>query len=372
MLTKDNKIVLKAVGDLMLGDHPVCFGHGIKSTIEKKGFKYILDDACKKRLDADILFGNLESVLSNKGMLKNDLYSQELRGRPDEAKVLAEVGFNYLNIANNHSLQHGQAAFNETVELLNKNKINTLGLAQNGKSEVLSFNLNGVNVVLIAYSLCKEKYHPGKIPYSHADQKTILKHVEEVRKQNKGTIVISLHWGNEYLNYPSKNQIEFAHNLVDSGAGLVLGHHPHVLQGIERYKQSIIVYSLGNFIFDKWQRSPRETIIFSCEITTNGISNYSFDTMLINKNFKLIKPSVDESLIIENKINRYSHALAMINKQIHDYKDWDKKYENLAKHAYSKFRIESYLYFISHIYRYKPHVIKSSLSRFFLRRLGKA
>ena len=88
-------------------------------------------------------------------------------------------------------------------------------------------------------------------------------------------IVVSLHWGIEYRKSPTSSQINIAHQLIDAGASLILGHHPHVVQKIEEYKGGVIVYSLGNFVFDQHKPETKKSIIFKAKLSKNGVKEFS-------------------------------------------------------------------------------------------------
>lgn len=364
-------INLKAVGDLMLGDHPVCFGHGVRSVIEQRGFGFIKARLGNILANTDIVFGNLETVLSNNGLDPDSLASAELRGRPEEAKELAAMGFNFINVANNHALQHGIEAFDETVDLLANSQIEVVGLADGLRCQVKQFKKNDQEVLILSYSLRPEKYYKGDvIRYAQVTEDVILAHVKELRHKKQAPIVLSLHWGEEYLNYPSRSQVDFAHSLVDSGVNLILGHHPHVLQGVEKYKGGVIAYSLGNFIFDKWQRNPRESVIIDCHLNHNGVIDYKLIPILINRNYQPVIVSEKQGKKILQRLKKYTYALKNIESGKAGYVDWDQDYQEMAKRAYLKFRMQSYIYFILHIYKYQSRIVFGSLFRFVQRRLG--
>ena len=131
----DKKFVrFVAVGDVTLGDHPVCFGHGVRSTIEKHGFDYIFKNISQELSNADILFGNLESVLTDDAAESRSMNSLEFRGKTSNAKELAQTGFIVMSVANNHAMQHGIAAFEESVEALRCSSITPVGITENDES----------------------------------------------------------------------------------------------------------------------------------------------------------------------------------------------------------------------------------------------
>jgi poly-gamma-glutamate synthesis protein (capsule biosynthesis protein) len=94
-------------------------------------------------------------------------------------------------------------------------------------------------------------------------------------KNEVDVIVVSLHWGEEYKRSPTSAQIQIAHQLIDAGADLILGHHPHVVQKIEEYKGGVIVYSLGNFVFDQHRPETKKSIIFKAKLSKKGVTEFS-------------------------------------------------------------------------------------------------
>ena len=367
MASPSASIRLVAVGDLMLGDHPVCFGHGIRSTIEDKGFNFLVDEIAECLHDSEITFGNLETILSDVAHDPRSLASSELRGRPIDAKNLSDAGFNFLNIANNHCMQHGLEAFNDTVHLLSAENIDIIGLNIDGKSNVIIKTISDINIAFVGYSLRPEKFHKFDPPYALSNEDTIIQDITNISGSFDGPIVVSLHWGEEYLNYPSRKQMHFAHKLIDEGAALVLGHHSHVLQGIETYNGGIIVYSLGNFIFDKWQRNPRETILFKCTLSHEGVISYICEPLFIGRDYRIRKASGRNRSKIQSNISKYTKLIHEVSAD--GALGGEEQYVNAAKNAYLKFRIQSYLHFLMHIYKYDPRIIYSSALRFIKRRL---
>ena len=356
---------IKAVGDIMLGDHPVCIGHGVRSLADHYGMDYVFERITSSLQGGDVVFGNLESILSNTGYKEKSLVSCELRGRPQFSEVLAKKGFNVLSIANNHIMQHGIGAFEDTINQLKIHNIKYVGKLLDGSSNVVEFTKSKLNIAFIGYSMRREKYYGKSLPYANVVSENYIEQIRNLKDKGK-TVVVSLHWGEEYVNYPSRQQIEIAHKIIDHGASLILGHHPHVLQGIEKYRNGVIVYSLGNFIFDKWQRNPRETMLLDCFINQDGFVEYEITPIFINKKYQPCVASEANSKIILNKLKRYTEYIYKIEKDNRLCKDYDKK----AKYAYLRFRIESYMYFVRNIYRYKAWMIVQSLVRFIQRRVN--
>jgi len=359
-------IHLKAVGDIMLGDHPVCMGHGVRSSAEKFGLNYIFQNIREQLSNCDLLFGNLESVLSDIGMVPGKLESMEIRGKREFASILSSIGFNVLSFANNHALQHGLAAFNDTVNALSKNRIECIGLNNGEESNVFNFDKGDVRLSIVGFSLRPEKFLKENQPYARGYESKICSQVSRLKASGR-LVVVSLHWGEEYINYPSIEQIMIGRKIIDSGACLILGHHPHVLQGVELYKGALIVYSLGNFIFDKWQKNPRETMLLSCRIDKKGLQSHSILPIFINKRYQPTIANSNHSVRIKKKIEQYSQLIAKMASD--DFESAMEQYKKAVEKAYLKFRIESYIYFVLNIYKYKPSIIQQSLYRFLYRRI---
>jgi len=371
-MTNDQKpdresIHFLAVGDISLGDHPVCFGHGIRSTIEKHGFPFLFKDVASTLSRSDILFGNLETVLPQENGGKR-LHDIEMKGKSEYAAELSKIGFNVMSVANNHAMQHGQKAFDETITALKNNNIEPIGINDTGKSNCFSFEKNTVNLSIIGYSFRPEKYSKNNISYALGEENLLIEHIRQL-KQNKSNVIVSIHWGEEYIHYPSADQVYFSKKIIDAGACLILGHHPHVLQGIEKYNGGVIVYSMGNFIFDMWQKQTRETMIFDCHIGENGIKRYSYVPIYVNKNYQPIILTGKDADKLCSKTERYTNAIYPMNSLLDTTKSMQ-AYKKTAAKAYLKYRIASYLYFIRNIYKYKFSVLIDSLIRFLKRRVN--
>lgn len=243
-------VKIMAVGDICPGDHYFTMGHGVRSSFEKSPESFFgnLQDLLKS---ADISFCNLEGVLSDAGLDESSFKSFAFRGSPRMAKPLSSAGFNVANIANNHILQHGIAAFDETISRLRESGIHPLGIKAGPEysSEPVLMNINGARVGLLGYSMVPERYCPQNIRYALSSPQEMKKDVSLLR-QSADIIIVSCHCGIEAMDRPSQATRELARSLIDAGVDLFIGHHPHVFQPVELYKNGAILYSLGNFISD--------------------------------------------------------------------------------------------------------------------------
>jgi poly-gamma-glutamate synthesis protein (capsule biosynthesis protein) len=257
---------LYAVGDIMLGEQPLTYHFGVDSVIKKKGTHYLF--RCVKNIfkDGDIVIGNLEAPLSRNSTKKS--YGKDFfRGDPQMAAALKDAHFNILSVANNHMAEHGEAAFLECVSHLEESGIYPVGI----KNKPRNLVIKGTRITFLAYSCICDGY--GQIPYNTITTPELIYREIELAKKNTDFIIVSLHWGREYCSFPSLVQKNIGRKIIDAGADIIIGSHPHVLQDFEMYKGKLILYSLGNFILDQTfigitQRSAIASVTINTKDTT--------------------------------------------------------------------------------------------------------
>jgi len=256
-LKESKEISLILVGDIMLNRR-------IKMMmIENGDWKFPFLKIAEELKDADILLGNLEGPISDKGKKVGSIYS--FRNDPKTIEGLNFAGFDILVLANNHALDYGQEAFEDCLTRLSGAGISYLGAGFN-KNEAYSpiiKEINGAKIGFLAYTnlgpegwKATEK-NSGIAWISENNFEKIKKDIENARAQ-VDILIVSLHSGEEYISEPNRFQIESSKFAIDAGADLVIGHHPHVIQRSEQYKDKWIFYSLGNFVFD--QSFSKETM----------------------------------------------------------------------------------------------------------------
>ncbi len=246
--TKEKPTTLMFVGDIMLD-------RGVEYMIKTQGngdfrfpFRKIVDDL----KGAKLLLGNLEGSISDRGQKVGSIYS--FRANPKAIEGLVYAGFDILSVANNHIFDYGREAMEDTFKRLKEAKIDFVGggfSEKEARSPVIR-EVNGTKIAFLAYTNLGSKQWQAKENSSGIAwlDERIEEDIKEA-KEKSAIVVVSMHFGEEYQFEPSPEQQYFAHLSIDSGADLVIGHHPHVIQPIEKYKEGYIVYSLGNFVFDQ-------------------------------------------------------------------------------------------------------------------------
>jgi len=302
---------------LFLGD--VMLSRGVAYQITKNNDLYYSFRNIQLLLQQnDFVFANFESPLIN----GPEIHSGETNFRVDEnmVPILKELNFSILSLANNHMLDFGQKGLLNTLKILDENKIQYVGAGQNYQEahQYKILEKNGIKFAFLAYNDSDVVPKTDEAAESRPD--TALMDVEALKKDVARAraaadfIIVSMHSGTEYQERPNSRQIEFGHAAIDAGADLVIGHHPHVVQKVEKYKNGYIFYSLGNFIFDQmWSEKTKEGAAIQISFSKNEIKNIKILPLII-ENFsqpKIISQK-DGPEIFQKIINRLNLPVEII------------------------------------------------------------
>ncbi|HEV8448908.1 MAG TPA: CapA family protein [Gemmatimonadaceae bacterium] len=263
-----------AVGDLQLGDSPTSVGFGFGSRYAKADLAPAFENLRPALGEGDIVFGNLEVPLASRSAATSTWASRQMRGAPRFAPALRSAGFTVLNVANNHAVQHGPDAFKESVASLRAAGITPCGVrgVAPWAAAPVTVVAAGVTVGILSYCLRPRQYGDGEPPYAEGTPDAIRADVARLRPDVE-SLIVSLHWGEEFVTTPSADETAFARSLIDGGVALVLGHHPHVARPIERYRRGLIAYSLGNCVGDMvWYEPFRRGLLLRAEIAGGTVT----------------------------------------------------------------------------------------------------
>ncbi|HAI21083.1 MAG TPA: hypothetical protein DCM14_04200 [Clostridiales bacterium UBA8153] len=278
---QEPEITLLAVGDVMLG-------RGVAAKMRLHGLDYPFAQVRELLTGADLVFANLESPLGVRGRpIPNKLIW--FRGPPEGAAVLRDAGIDVVAVANNHILDYDTESLMETLGLLHQHGVAWAGAGSNLEEarRPAVLERNGITVAFLAYTefadanlFWSRRYPrtflagPQVAGCAPMDLELITEDVALARTR-ADIVVVSFHWGQEYVNFPQsymgQDLQEVARRTIDAGAHLVLGHHPHAIQGIEFYRGAIIAYSLGNFVMDQTRPITTESMILRIGLSAGGV-----------------------------------------------------------------------------------------------------
>lgn len=275
----DGTLTLALAGDIMLG-------RGVKRITDTTGLHYPFAPARRLLLSADLAVGNLESPLTTADYLTPSPW--KFKGDTSTAAVeLRRAGFRLLALANNHAPDCGQEGFFDTQRFLDQ-----AGILQSGRGDSFRLALphpagfdsgrsypyclpafievNGFRIGFLSfcqtYLLEISKDYGGQL-IARADSATVVTSIKLIRDRCD-LVIASFHWGAEYQDHPNAEQKKLGRLAVRSGADIVHGHHPHVLQGVEFHRGGLIAYSLGNFVFDQRHVKPRQSGLLFVKLRT--------------------------------------------------------------------------------------------------------
>jgi poly-gamma-glutamate synthesis protein (capsule biosynthesis protein) len=264
----ENNIRMIFVGDIMMSRN-----------VKKDTYNYfngdynrLLEEVKPFFNGADVVFGNLENPISDERLSIKDNFGKiveypyhaavaytnfccNFNAEPETADALKWAGFTVLNFANNHSGNAGIKGIEDTLYNLQSVGINYVGAGFNldEAHKPYIFEKNGIRIAVLGYSDMNKSImweatenQAGVAQYRADDVRRDI----ELTKPYADIIVVSYHFGIEGDFQPSDEQIKTSHQTIDNGAHIVVGHHPHVIQPVEVYKDGVIAYSLGNFVFD--------------------------------------------------------------------------------------------------------------------------
>jgi len=298
--------LISVAGDILLD-------RGVAVRMEAEGPEYPYEMVRGIFSDDDITLANLECPLTDvfdPSLKRRDLV---FRAAPQNARFLKEAGFDILNLANNHSMDHKGAGLLQTISLLDEQGITPVG-AGGDHEEAISARYEYVSGLKIGFIGCSV-FPPEGFVCTGADcdvARIDPERIEsEISRAKAGCdfLVVTVHWGNEYENYPSDRQRELAHLMLDAGADIIAGHHPHVIQGVEKYNGKYVFYSLGNFVFDRQIQKGTDTCII---LQIRACRHKAADVSIIPVNIDSCQPRPaqgDEAHRIFEALSAYSQGL---------------------------------------------------------------
>lgn len=256
--------------------------------------------------DADIVFANLEAPL-----VEDSAYAaaHTFAGCKEFAGFLSNIGVNIVSIANNHILEQQIGGFYSTLKYLEDSWVSWVGQQVQGLSNIKILQRQGVHVGFAAFNGIQDLANPGLV--ADLREEDIVDCVRRMKAAHVDVCVISLHWGNEYVNAPSLFQMNLGRRLIDAGVDIIVGHHPHVVQPVESYKNGLIFYSLGNFLFDiLWTRNVRTGAMARVRLSGKGIESYEMVPVFLENDYTPVRLDGSRLVAFQRRLERNGRKMA--------------------------------------------------------------
>ena len=248
----ERTITISCAGDCTLGTDSSFGGRTlpVEAQAQDGDFSWFSKNVKPIFENDDLTIVNLEGTLTTRGVRQDKTFA--FRGDPSYVNILTEGSVEAVTLANNHSMDYGETSLLDTKECLDN-----AGIVWFENLNTAVMEINGIKVGLI-----------GLYALNGSAEGNLPKTIEDVKAKGAELIIVQVHWGVEGSTVPNSSQRSLAYSAIDLGADLVIGHHPHVMQGIEEYNGKMIVYSLGNFCFGGNQ-NPRDkdTMIYQQTFT---------------------------------------------------------------------------------------------------------
>jgi poly-gamma-glutamate capsule biosynthesis protein CapA/YwtB (metallophosphatase superfamily) len=241
-----SQVKLSFVGDVLLASK-------VEDILKQKGYDYPYSNVSDYFSKSDYTIANLETPITTRGTVQSKDYVY--RSSPLALPALKASGIDLVNLANNHVMDYGTEGLLDTMTLLDQEGVKRMGAGKDLEEayEPVIVEKQGIKIAFLGFSRvvpeASWKAAPGHPGVAETYSYKLPVEAIQKAKEKADLVVVVAHWGVERSDQPDKYQKELAHRYIDAGADLIVGGHPHVLQGFEEYKGKWIAYSLGNFIF---------------------------------------------------------------------------------------------------------------------------
>jgi len=303
-------ITISAAGDCSLGNHiEQDYNSSFNQVYDTEGgAEYFLRNVKEIFAADDMTIVNLEGVLTTSNAAASGR-AYNIKGDPSYAKILTEGSVEAVSMANNHRLDFGSEGTKDTEAALNAENI-----VYAYDKNVAIYETQDIQVGYVSVN---------EVAWGQGSEELVEEGINKLKEAGVDLILVACHWGVEKDNYPEAYQQRLGRKCIDMGADLVIGHHPHVLQGIEEYKGKLILHSLGNFCFGA-NRNPtdKDTMIFQQTFTfVDGELQGDMDALVIpcsissvsSKNdFQPTPLAGEDATRVINRLNTYSADMGIV------------------------------------------------------------
>lgn len=300
------KVTMAFTGD-------VIFASNVETILKTNGYDYPYREIQELLQKPDLTVANLESPITTRGDQQQKQYTY--RSRPEALPAFKAAGFDVVNLANNHILDYGADGLLDTLKALDQTGILHAGAGKNLEEayKPAIVEKNGIKIAFLGFShkvpdnsWKAEKSRPGTTQLYDPSQ--AIKTIKQTKEQ-ADLVVVMAHWGDERADRPLEEHRKMARSFIDAGADLIVGTHPHVLQGLETYNGKWVVYSLGNFLFTTNDHAPTwETAVLQAECGKDGGCGVSL-TPLWNKYAHITRMEDTDAVKLLRRLEEASYGV---------------------------------------------------------------
>lgn len=312
-------VSINAVGDCTLGnDTNFGYTNTFDEYYDKYGADFFFENVRDLFESDDITIANLETTFTTATTRRPKVFN--FKGPPEYVNVLTGSSVEVVNIANNHMYDYQEQGYQDTMKVLNEAGVKFFGsesMKYQGRTKdyFYIYEKNGIKIGFAGLYCAEDEVKDCKPDIDRV--------VDGLNEQGVDTIILSMHWGLEAKYTQSKNQEETAHYAIDKGVEMIIGHHPHRIQGLEIYNGKYIVYSLSNFSFGG-HKSPSDidSFIFHVDLTyeDNTLADTKIEVIPVYisstgtkwNNYKPIILEGDEKQRVLQKIQKYSKNISIV------------------------------------------------------------
>jgi poly-gamma-glutamate synthesis protein (capsule biosynthesis protein) len=283
MINNSKKIItIGLMGDVMIG-------RLINNIIKQKGYQYIWGNLLNTLKQHDVNLINLETTLTNATTKEPKVFN--FKSDPQNVTALKAANITVATLANNHSLDFKNQGLLETTTILDRNGIKHIGAGATltDAQQPIILTISDIKIGFIGWTDNEPTWKatnnkPGTNYIRVGDTQTIIKQIKQLR-ETVDILIVTMHWGPNKRQHPTQQFIDYAHAMIDAGADVLHGHSAHIFQGIEIYKNKLIIYDSGDFIDDYAIDSDLrndQSLLFQLYIDKNGLQKLIMIPVLIN------------------------------------------------------------------------------------------
>ncbi len=329
-LSKGSELTMTMVGDVMMGRY-------VNDVVEQHGTEYVFRYVSPYFKNSDYVSGNFDQtvLLKEEKEYKKADKQMGLHTNENVVKAMKEQGFTLFNLANTNTMNYGEIGLLDTLKTFKNEEIEVVGAGENLESakNIIYKEINGVRVATIGFTdVYPEKSNATdkRAGVLTMDPDLLFELIGKAKDANQGNadlVVVNANWGQEYDSEPSPRQQKLGRAMIDAGADIIVGHHPHVLQSVEAYKKGIIFYSLGNFVFDQGWTKTKDSALVQYNLDANGQAKVEIVPLVLKEGTPRPASSMLEKRRIYQQLTKYTTDDVLVDKK-------EDKFEILLNHKH--------------------------------------